>query len=103
MGSAVVPAYEGLVLVTTWCAAVALLLGLITAGAWRLPFALIARRASLAIAVMAPALFHVLSPPRNSIEAAGRLVFLWPAAIVAIVAATAWAWRDRRRVSDVSR
>ncbi len=96
MGSGAAPPFEGTVLVIAWCLAIALCLGALTARSWAPGHARLARRGMVAIAVIVQLAFHVMAPPASAIESAGRLVFLWPAAALALLAAAAWEWRDRR-------
>ena len=97
MSAGAPPPFEGLVVILAWCLAAALCLGALSARSWRAERARLARRALAAAAVALQLAFHLLAPPRSALESAGRFVFLWPAAVVALAAAAAWGWRDSRR------
>ena len=99
MSAGAPPPFEGLVVVLAWCLAAALCLCALSARSWPADRARLARRALGAAAVALQVVFHVIAPPRSALESAGRLVFLWPAAVVALLAAGAWAWRDSRRAA----
>ena len=101
MGVPEAPPGEGIVLVTSWCLAIALCLAALTAPMWGLAPARIARWVLVAAAVLVQVVFHMMAPPRSAMESAGRLVFLWPALVVGILAAAGWWWRDGHRAAAV--
>jgi hypothetical protein len=101
MGVPEAPPGEGIVLVLSWCFAIALSLGALTALMWAPAPARIVRWVLVAAAVLVQVVFHVMAPPRSALASAGRLVFLWPALVIAVLAGAAWWWRDDRRVADV--
>ena len=100
MGAGDPAPFESIVVVTAWCLAVALCIGAMTAPYWPLAWARVARRGGAAVAILVQIAFEIAAPSRSAIESAGRLVFLWPAAAIAIVAAGAWEWRDRQRMTE---
>ncbi len=97
MGVPEPPPGEGIVLVLAWVLAALLCLGASTAPMWGLTPARVVRWAAIALAVLVQIGFHVMAPPRSAMESAGRLVFLWPAVAVALIAAGVWQWRDASR------
>lgn len=99
MGVPEPPPGEGIVLALSWILAVLLCVAALAAPAWALGPARVGRWALVALAVLVQLGFQVMAPPRSAMESAGRLVFLWPALVVALVAGAAWWWRDAHRVA----
>ena len=97
MGVPEPPPGENIVLVLAWVFAVVLCIGALTAPAWGVAPARIVRWAAIAVAVLVQVGFHIMAPPRSAMESAGRFVFLWPALLVALIAAGVWHWRDSSR------
>ena len=97
MGVPEPPPGESLVLIVSWCLAVALCVSALSAPTWGLAPARVTRWSLVALAVFVQVGFHLFAPPRSAMESAGRLVFLWPALVVALVAGAAWWWRDAHR------
>ena len=76
--------------------AVILFIGAFAGSAWPPTTALLVRRGAFAIGVMATVLVHIVTPTRNGIVGAGRVLFMWPAIGLMVVAFAVWSWRAGR-------
>jgi hypothetical protein len=76
--------------------AVALIAGAFTGAHWSPGAAVGTRRGAMAIAVLATALVLVLTPTRNGIVGAGRMITIWPAIAICVIAYAVWSWRAGR-------
>jgi len=88
--------YDFLLLVLFGIVAIVLIAGAITGDAWSPGLAPWLRRGSVLVAIGALAAVLVITPTRNGIVGAGRLLTIWPAFAVVILAFLVCSWRAGR-------
>jgi hypothetical protein len=88
--------YDVPLLILLVALAVLLFIGAATASAWSPTSASVVRRGAIVVAIGAFVVVHVVTPTANGIIGAARMVFLWPALALTIVAFLVWGWRAGR-------
>jgi len=83
------------VVVLAACGAV-LLLGVLTGPSWTPVIATITRRGLFAVAALVFIAILVLTPTRNGVIGAGRLLSIWPIFILDGILFGLWSWRAGR-------
>lgn len=73
--------------------ALLLIAGAVTATSWSPSTAAIVRRVAAIVAVGATAVVFWVTPTTNGIIGATRVLFIWPALAVDVVAYLVWSWR----------
>ena len=73
--------------------AILMFVGASIGSTWAPSTATLVRRGSMVVAVVAIAAVHIITPTTNSIVGAGRMLFLWPAIALAVIAFLVWSWR----------
>ena len=73
--------------------AILLLIGAATHGSWSPLAAMVVRRGGVLVANVATAIVHIVTPTRNGIIGAGRMLFVWPACALVAIGFIVWSWR----------
>ena len=73
--------------------AVLLITGALTAASWSPSTAAIVRRGAALVAICATVVVFRVTPTTNGIIGAARVLFIWPALAVGVIAYLAWSWR----------
>jgi len=73
--------------------AILLFLGAATSGSWSPMTATVVRRGAIVVAIGATAVVHIVTPTTNGIIGAARVLFVWPAIALVVIAFIVWSWR----------
>jgi len=73
--------------------ALLLITGAATATSWSPSTATIVRRGAALVAIAATVVVFRVTPTTNGIIGAARVLFIWPALAVGVVAYLVWSWR----------
>ena len=76
--------------------AIVMFVGASLSSTWSPSTATVVRRGAMIVAVVAIAAVHIVTPTTNSIVGAARMVFVWPAIALAVIAFAVWSWRVGR-------
>jgi hypothetical protein len=76
--------------------ALLLIVGAVTATSWSPGTATIVRRAAAILAIGATVVVFRITPTTNGIIGAARVLFIWPALAVTVIAYAVWSWRAGR-------
>jgi hypothetical protein len=67
--------------------------GAATSASWSPTTATLVRRGAMALSIAAVAVVHIVTPTTNGIMGAARVLFVWPAIAIAVIAFIVWSWR----------
>jgi hypothetical protein len=73
--------------------AILLFVGAATSGSWSPTTATVVRRGAMLVAIAATVIVHTVTPTTNGIIGAARMVFVWPAIALVVIAFIVWSWR----------
>jgi hypothetical protein len=73
--------------------AIVMFVGAASTGSWPPSTAMLVRRGALLVGLAATVMVHVVTPTTNGIIGAGRVLFVWPAIALAVIAYLVWSWR----------
>ena len=73
--------------------AVLMFIGAASTWSWTPATATMVRRGALLLGIAATVIVHVVTPTTNGIIGAGRVLFVWPAIALAVIAYLVWSWR----------
>ena len=76
--------------------AIVMFVGASVGSTWSPSTATLVRRGSMIVAIIAIVAVHIITPTTNGIVGAGRIMFLWPAIALAVIAFLVWSWRVGR-------
>ena len=97
IGSSDPTQYDGMAIVVLACLALVLLAGVITGEQWPPQLSISARFIVPLLAAVVVVSLLVVTPTRNGIVGAGRMITLWPAVVVNVLLFAVWTWRAGRR------
>jgi hypothetical protein len=96
LGSGNPTPYDIPLLVLLAALALVLFIGAGTANAWSPTTATLVRRGAMVVAIGTTVLVHVVTPTTNGIIGAARMLFIWPALALTVIAFLVWSWRVGR-------
>src|SRR5215475_9827743 len=96
LGSGNPTPYDVPLLVFLVALAMLLLIGALTATSWSPATAAAIRRGAVLLALVATALVMIVTPTRNGIVGAWRVLVIWPVAGLTLVLYLVWSWRAGR-------
>src|SRR5690349_8814713 len=76
--------------------AILMFVGASVGNTWSPSTATLVRRGSMLVAIVAIAAVHIITPTTNGIMGAARMLFVWPAIALAVIAFLVWSWRVGR-------
>ena len=73
--------------------AILMFVGASVGSMWAPSTATLVRRGTMLVAIIAVAAVHIVTPTTNGIMGAARMLFVWPAIVLAVIAFAVWSWR----------
>ena len=73
--------------------AILMFVGASVGSMWAPSTATLVRRGTMLVAIIAIAAVHIATPTTNGIMGAARMLFVWPAIALAVIAFAVWSWR----------